>query len=149
MSTYIIETRTPATDEREAGPWYRAGMNDAPVLAKSELEAKEAIEKLRAVGPDWAAAEYRYREATAGELMSKATKEELARARAVRPKAGDSVVYAEGSDGETHGTVLACPDGKVFLYAALVEWHHGERWGLEAFNPAAFMVGLVKVVPPG
>jgi hypothetical protein len=74
-----------------------------------------------------------------------ATEEELERARAVRPKAGDRVVYAEGTDGETRGVVLACPDGERFLYAALVEWRDGERGGVEAFNPAAFMVGLVRV----
>lgn len=80
--------------------------------------------------------------------MTRATKDELAQAQAVRPKAGDRVVYADGTDAETYGVVLACPDGSVFLYAALIEWHKGERRrGVEAFNPAAFIVGLVKVAP--
>lgn len=79
--------------------------------------------------------------------MGKTTQEEREQAQAVRPKAGDHVVYAEGTDAETYGVVLACPDGSVLLYAALVEWRMGERHGVEAFNPAAFMVGLVKVVP--
>jgi hypothetical protein len=69
MSTYIIETRTPATDEREAGPWHSDGMGDEPVLAKSEEEARDAIASLRNLGPDWAAAEYRYRELDAREML--------------------------------------------------------------------------------
>lgn len=75
------------------------------------------------------------------------TREDREQAQAVRPKAGDRVVYAEGTGAETYGVVLACPDGSVFLYVALVEWHMGERHGVEAFTPAAFMVGLVKVAP--
>jgi hypothetical protein len=60
--TYIIETREPETEERAAGHWHSDGMGDGYVLAESESEAKQAIERLRSLGPDWAAAEYRYRE---------------------------------------------------------------------------------------
>lgn len=59
----IIETRTPATEERAAGPWHSDGMGDGLVFAETEEEAQKVIAGLRAVGPDWAAAEYRYREA--------------------------------------------------------------------------------------
>lgn len=87
MSTYIIETRVPATDEREAGPWYRAGVNDAPVFAESHQEAQRAIDELRAMGPEHAAAEYRYREATARELV-----------RVIAAGGGVSAVLAEVLD---------------------------------------------------
>jgi hypothetical protein len=68
----------------------------------------------------------------------------------LRPKAGARVEYAapEGQRGP-RGTILAvadCRDG--FGWAALVEWDDAARrcW-VEAFEPSAFHVGLVKVLP--
>lgn len=66
----IIETRTPATEERAAGPWHSDGMGDGLVLVETVEEAQEAIAGLRAVGLDWDAAEYRWREVTSRELVA-------------------------------------------------------------------------------
>lgn len=56
--SYIIETRTPETDERAAGPWHSDGMGEV-VEYSSEAAAEAAIAELRRLGPDWAAADYR------------------------------------------------------------------------------------------
>lgn len=66
---FIIETRTPATEERAAGDWHSDGLGDGPVLVETEREAEEAIAGLRAAGPEWDAAEYRYREVVTRELV--------------------------------------------------------------------------------
>lgn len=59
MSTYIIETRTPSTDECEAGPWHSDGMGSGPIEVASLEEGHGVIQALRGCGPDWADAEYR------------------------------------------------------------------------------------------
>jgi hypothetical protein len=63
---YIIETRTQETEDRAAGPWRRDGLTSVIgedwISCDSPEEAEEVIRRLRACGPDWAAAEYRYRE---------------------------------------------------------------------------------------
>lgn len=68
--SYIIETRTPETDERPAGPWHSDGMGSGPIVVASESEADAAIMELRKIGRDWAAAEYRYRELTPREMVA-------------------------------------------------------------------------------
>lgn len=69
MSTYIIETRQPATEEREAGEWHSDGIDGGPWLVDTEEEARERIVVLLSVGPAWDEAEYRYREANPRELV--------------------------------------------------------------------------------
>jgi hypothetical protein len=65
----------------------------------------------------------------------------------LRPRRGDRVEYACA-----RGTVLACEDSRDG-WAVLVEWDDTDRPGRrsrrspEAFDPAAFHVGLVKVLP--
>jgi hypothetical protein len=87
-TTYIIETRKPATEERVAGEWHSDGMGDGPVIAESEDEAQSAIEQLRALGSDWTAAEYRYRPVGSRELV-----------RLVAAKGGMFAKLAEHLDG--------------------------------------------------
>lgn len=56
MSTrYEIQSRT------DGGEWRSDGLGDANEFA-TEAEAKQAISELRALGEDWAAAEYRVAE---------------------------------------------------------------------------------------
>ena len=69
MSTYIIETRRPATGGREAGPWHSDGIRGGPWLVETEDEARERFVVLLTVGPAWDEAEYRCREATARDLV--------------------------------------------------------------------------------
>lgn len=57
--SYIIETRTPETDERPAGPWHSDGMGPDAIEVESVEEGDRIIGELRQVGPDWAEAEYR------------------------------------------------------------------------------------------
>jgi len=64
---YVIETRTPETEDRAAGPWHSDGLSSRPeeiggILCASPEEAEEIIAGLRSVGGEWATAEYRYRE---------------------------------------------------------------------------------------
>lgn len=88
MSTYIIETRKPATEERAAGEWHSDGMGDGPHLYETEEDAEEGIRMLRNLGDEWAAAEYRYREASSRELV-----------RMVRAKGGVFAELATHLDG--------------------------------------------------
>jgi hypothetical protein len=69
--SYIIETRTPETEERRAGEWHSDGMGTTePIVVATEAEAAVAIQNLRQVGPDWAAAEYRARELSPREMVA-------------------------------------------------------------------------------
>lgn len=68
--SYIIETRTPETDERPAGPWHSDGMGTGVLVYATEEEAKVAIGTLRELGSDWAQAEYRARELTPREMVA-------------------------------------------------------------------------------
>lgn len=67
---YIIETRTPETEGRRAGEWHSDGIRGGPWLVETEEEAKERIVVLLTVGPAWAEAEYRYREASLREFVA-------------------------------------------------------------------------------
>lgn len=55
-TTYIIETR-PA-NSTDASDWTTDGIGDQNEFATAEA-AEAAIEELRAIGPDWADADYR------------------------------------------------------------------------------------------
>lgn len=57
--SYIIETRTPETDERRAGDWHSDGMGSGPIEVQSHEEGYAVIQALRGCGPDWETAEYR------------------------------------------------------------------------------------------
>lgn len=63
MSTYIIETRQPATDDRSATPWTQDGLGDPSLYAFADrAEADRCAASLPSCGDEWARAEYRVRE---------------------------------------------------------------------------------------
>lgn len=64
MAKFIIETRTPETNDRSASAWTMDGLGDPALYTfTTREEAERVAASLPGCGEDWAAAEYRVREA--------------------------------------------------------------------------------------